>query len=173
MKLLGIFCVCGALLAITSVGATGFDSAATATNQLGVDLYRQLATSNENLCVSPYSIQSALAMTFTGAAGETRAEMAKVLHYPSQRDDAVAASFAALQRSLMELTTTTAELVKESKRFGGPSEPITLTVANRLFAQSGYEFRQPFLTLVKQHFGASFEPVDFVHDSAAVTQHIN
>ena len=59
--------------------AADSDLAATATNQLGIDLHRQLATGDENLCVSPYSIQSALAMTFAGADGETRAEMARVL----------------------------------------------------------------------------------------------
>jgi serpin B len=172
MKLPGIFCVCGALLAVTSVGATRFDPAATATNQLGVELHRQLAIGDENLCISPYSIQSALAMAFAGAAGETRAEMARVLHFPNQ-SDAIDVSFASLQHSLEEMSVETAEIAKESKRFGGPSEPITMTIANRLFAQSGYDFRKPFLAQVKQNFGAAFEPLDFVHDSPGATQHIN
>jgi serpin B len=172
MKLPGIFCVCGTLLALTSGGATRFDLAATATNQLGVDLHRQLATSDGNLCISPYSIQSALAMTFAGAAGETRAEMARVLHYPSQ-GDVIDASFDSLQHSLEEISAKTAEIATESKKIGGPSEPITISIANRLFAQSGYDFRKPFLEEVKQNFGAAFEPIDFVHDSSGATQHIN
>ncbi len=153
-------------------GATGYDTAATATNQLAVDLHRRLATGNENLCVSPYSIESALAMTFGGADGQTRTEMARVLHFPSD-GDAVQASFASLQRSLEEMSTKTVELVKEAKRFGGPSEPITLAIANRLFAQKGYDFRESFLTLVKQNYGAAFEPLDFVTDASGATQHIN
>jgi hypothetical protein len=36
-------------------GATNFGLAAMATNQLAVDLHRQPATRDENLCVSPYS----------------------------------------------------------------------------------------------------------------------
>ena len=151
--------------------AGDFDLAATATNQLAVDLHRQLATGDENLCVSPYSIESALAMTFAGAEGETRTEMARVLHLPN--DGAVPTSFSALQRSLEEMSAKTADLVKESKRFGGPSEPITLSIANRLFAQKGYNFREAFLSLVKQNYGAAFEPLDFVTDPAAATQHIN
>src|SRR5437773_1855875 len=151
--------------------AGDFDLAATSTNQLAVDLHRQLATGDENLCVSPYSIESALAMTFAGAEEETRTEMARVLHFPS--DGAVPASFSALQHSLEEMSTKTADLVKESKRFGGPSEPITLNIANRLFAQKGYDFRQAFLSLVKQNYGAAFEPLDFVADPAAATQYIN
>jgi serpin B len=172
MKRFLILQVFGALIASMSYGATGYDLAATATNQLAVDLHRQLATGNENLCVSPYSIESALAMTFAGADGETRTEMARVLHFPSDAS-AVSASFASLQHSLDEMSVKTAELVKESKRFGGPSEPITLSIANRLFAQKGYDFREPFLALVKQNFGAAFELLDFVHDSSRATQHIN
>jgi len=155
-----------------SFGATGSDLAATAINQLAVDLHRQLATGDENLCVSPYSIESALAMTFAGADGETRTEMAGVLHFPND-GDAVPASFAFLQRSLEELTRETAKIAEESKKSGGKGEAITLTIANRLFAQTGYDFREWFLTLVKQNYGAAFEPLDFVADSSGATKHIN
>jgi serpin B len=160
------------LIAAMSFGATGSDLAATAINQLAVDLHRQLATGDENLCVSPYSIESALAMTFAGADGETRTEMAGVLHFPND-GDAVPASFASLQRSLEELTRETAKIAEESKKSGGKGEPITLTIANRLFAQTGYDFRESFLTLVKQNYGAAFEPLDFVAHSSGATKHIN
>src|SRR6267142_891715 len=172
MKRFLILHVFGALLVTMAQGATSFELAAKATNELAVDLHRQLATGDENLCVSPYSIESALAMTFAGADGETRSEMARVLHFPSDAS-AVAASFASLQYSLEEMSAKTAELAKNSKEFGGPSEPITLNIANRLFAQKDYDFRQDFLSLVKQNYGAEFQPLDFVADSAAETQHIN
>ncbi len=163
--------VFGALLTTMANGATNFDLAAKATNELAVDLHRQLATGGDNLCVSPYSIESALAMTFAGADGETRTEMARVLHFGN--DAGVPASFAALQHSLEEMSAKAAELVKESKKFGGPSEPITLNIANRLFAQKGYAFRETYLSLVKQNFGGAFEPIDFVANAAAATQRIN
>ncbi len=171
MKLFLILHVFGALIAAMAYGAAESDLAATSTNRLAVDLHRQLATGDENLCVSPYSIESALAMTFAGADGQTRTEMARVLHFPSNGD--VPASFASLQHSLEEMSVKTAELVKESKRFGGPSEPITLNIANRLFAQKGYDFRNAFLSLVKQNYRAAFEPLDFVADASEATQHIN
>src|SRR5438034_1809590 len=163
--------VFGALAVRVAHGAPSFELAAKATNEIGVDLYRQLATGDENLCISPYSIDSALAMTFAGADGETRTEMARVLHFPN--DASVPASFSALQRSLEQMSAKTAELVKESKKFGGPSEPITLNIANRLFAQKGYHFREAFLSLVKQNFSGAFEPLDFVADPAGATQRIN
>src|SRR3989449_4926582 len=171
MKRLLILHVFGALSATMMQGATNFDVAAKATNELGVALHRQLATGDENLCISPYSIESALAMTFAGADGETRTEMARVLHLTN--DASVPASFAALQHSLEQMSARTAELVKQSRKFGGPTEPITLNIANRLFAQKGYAFREAFLSLVKQNFGGAFEPIDFVANAAAATQRIN
>src|SRR5438132_8796567 len=160
MKRFLILLLFGALIGAMAQSARNFELAAKATNELAVDLHRQLATGDENLCVSPYSIQSALAMTFAGADGETRTEMARVLHFPNDAS-AVPASFASLQHSLEEMSAKTAELVKQSKRFGGLSEPITLAIANRLFAQKGYDFRQAFLSLVKQNYGGAFEPIDF------------
>src|SRR6266487_5820275 len=171
MKRFLILHVFDALLVAMAHGATNFELAAKATNELAVDLHRQLATGDENLCISPYSIESALAMTFAGADRETRMEMARVLHLTN--GSTVPASFAALQDSLEQMSAKTAELVKESKKFGGPSEPITLNIANRLFAQKAYAFRETFLSLVKQNFGGAFEPIDFVANAAAATQRIN
>jgi serpin B len=171
MKRLLISNFFGALLITMAQAATNFDLAAKATNELGTDLYRQLATGDENLCISPYSIDSALAMTFAGADGETRNEMARVLHFPN--GGALPSSFSALQHSLEQMSAKTAELVAESKKFGGPSEPITLNIANRLFAQKSYHFREAYLALVEQNFGGAFEPLDFVSDPAAATQRIN
>jgi serpin B len=172
MKRLLILQLFGALVTAMAHATTNFDLAAKATNGLAVDLHRKLATHNENLCISPYSIESALAMTFAGADGDTRAEMARVLHFASDLST-VAPSFAALQHSLEEMSAKTAELTKKSKEFGGPTEPITLNIANRLFAQKDYDFRQDFLSLVKQNYGAAFEPIDFTANPAAAAQHIN
>src|SRR5881392_1593100 len=120
MKRFLISHVFDALIVTMAHGATNLDLAAKATNELGVDLHRQLATGDENLCISPYSIDSALAMTFAGADGETRTEMARVLHFGNATD--LPGSFAALQHSLEKMSAKTAELIKESKKFGGPSE---------------------------------------------------
>ena len=160
------------LASIGTLHAADFKLAANATNQLGVDLHRELAHGDENLCLSPYSIQSALAMTFAGADGETKTEMARVLHYPND-GDAIHASFAALQGSLDEMTKKTAQIAEQSKKKSGPSEPITLSIANRLFAQSGYDFRDPFRDLVKKFYGAPFETLDFKKDPEAARAYIN
>jgi serpin B len=160
------------LIASSSLHAADFDIAARATNQLGADLHRQLAHGNENLCLSPYSIQSALAMTFAGADGDTKVEMARVLHYPND-GNAIHESFAALQSSLVEMSKKTTQIAEQSKTHSGPSEPITLSVANQLFAQSGYDFSDPFQALVKKFYGAPFEILDFKKDPDAARAHIN
>src|SRR5205814_7241831 len=161
-----------AVAAAASLHAADFDLAVKATNEIGIDLHRQLARGDENLCLSPYSIQSALAMTFAGADGDTRIEMARGLHFPDD-GDAIHASFAALRSSVEEMAKKTGKLAEQSKKFGGPSEPITLGIANRLFPQTGYDFRDPFRDLVKKFYGAPFETLDFKANPEAARAHIN
>ncbi|MCX6873540.1 MAG: serpin family protein [Verrucomicrobia bacterium] len=136
-------------------------AAAQAVNALGLDLLAKGTETNANALLSPYSIQSALAMTYAGAAGDTRTQMARVLHYPAD-EAAVHQSFSGLQKALEEVAKTTAERTKNAAQRGGPSEPILLTVANRLFGQKGYEFRQAFLGLTKDSYGAPLQMMDFI-----------
>jgi serpin B len=147
-------------------------TAASAINDFGIDLLAHAAKPQENTALSPYSIQMALAMTYAGAEGRTREQMAKALHYHNDKRN-VLRSLAALQSAVAELTSRTAKLAAESKKSGGPSEPITLTMANRLFAQQGYDFRSGYLSVLKQTFVASFEALDFVKDPAGAAKHIN
>jgi serpin B len=159
-------------LVTSNIVASDYDAAASATNQFGLDLYRKLATGDENLCLSPYSIESALAMTFAGADGKTRSEMARVLHFPENGDE-IHSSFTALQKSLREMATRTAQIADESKNSGGPSDPITLSIANRLFAQKDYDFRDSFRALLKKEYDAPIEPLDFRTNTNAAREHIN
>jgi serpin B len=160
--------LCSAVLSLgTSLVVSAADNpsaAAQAVNALGLDLLAKGTDANANALLSPYSIQSALAMTYAGAAGETRTQMAKVLHYPED-ETALHQSFTDLQKALEAVTKTTAERAKIAKDQGGPGEPFVLTVANRLFGQDGYAFRQPFLELVKDRYRAPLEMMDFIHNA--------
>lgn len=149
--------------------ATVFTPATAATNQLGLELLRQLAGSQpaeSHLLISPYSIQEALAMAYAGADGDTRAEMARVLHFPGD-DATLAASFGAL-RDTLEKGAKSANAMHAAGPF-----PIELHVANRLFGQAGYAFRSPFLKLLQDGYGAPFEQVDFRHDLEPARAKIN
>ena len=138
----------------------GTHAAANAVNALGMDLLKQGVPPTENALISPYSIQSALAMTYAGADGDNKEEMAKALHY-ADAEEQLHASFAALQSALAEVTRKTGTLAEQSNRAGRPAEPVILTVANRLFGDSGYRFEQPFLDLLKGTYHAPFELMDF------------
>jgi serine protease inhibitor len=160
------------LLAASSLSAADLSkTAASAINDFGIDLLAHAAKPQENTALSPYSIQIALAMTFAGAEGGTREQMAKALHYPG--DSNVSSSFAALQKALVEMTNRTAKLAAESKKTGGPSEPITLTMANRLFGQQGYDFRPAYLAQLNETFGAPLETLDFVKSPSDAAMYIN
>ncbi len=147
-------------------------TAASSTNQFGLDLYRKIATGDSNLCLSPYSVSSALAMTFAGADGKTREEMARVLHLPQASGD-IHSSFAALNKSLEAMAEESKQATAHWKKSEKPGDPITLTIANRLFAEKGYNFQEAFLALVKNFYAAPLEPVDFSKNPEQARVHIN
>jgi serpin B len=148
------------------------DIAANSMNALGIDLLARVAKPNENALISPYSIQAALAMTYAGAAGETKIEMAKVLHYPAD-EASLHRSFAAFSREMGEAAGRSQKVVQGSEKHGGPSEPITLDVANRLYGQSGYKFRPKFLARCKDTYSAPFQVVDFTQNAEKIRSEIN
>jgi serpin B len=133
------------LIATPSLFGADADQAAAAINKLGLELHCQLPIKG-NLCISPYSIQSALAMTYLGASGNTQAEMAKVLHFPAEKKQ-LGASFQALRDSLDQAQKT--------------SPKLAMHVANRLFGQQDFAFCQPFLKQVDALFAAPLEKMDF------------
>jgi serpin B len=160
------------LLSLTaSATAATSETAAQAVNAFGLDLHRQMPKEG-NVCLSPYSIQSALGMTYLGASGVTQEEMARVLHLPADKT-ALGESFAALNAALVKAQEKSEKQVAQSKKYGGPSEALKLHVANRLFGQKGYEFRETFLSGVKSHFGAPMELMNFIKDHDGERQEIN
>lgn len=163
--------LCGAL-AGRAGAASDLQPAVDAINALGCDLLAQTAGEGGNALLSPYSIQSALAMTYAGAAGATRDEMGRVLHFGSD-EDVLHRSFSALQQTLDEVARDTARRVEQARVHGGGGDPVTLHVANRLFGQQGYAFRPDFLALVNDLYGAPLQPADFVGDAKAETRTIN
>jgi serpin B len=114
---------------------------AAATAAFGCDLFAKLRSKAGNLFFSPFSIETALAMTSAGARGETLAEMTKVLHIPAGGQSAVGD----LLRSLQP----------------GPQAKYELSIANALWMQRGMTFRQEFLAETNRHYEAATHSVDF------------
>ena len=124
-------------------------------NEFAIDLYKEIAKTEEgNIFFSPFSISSALAMTYAGARGKTAEEMAKVLHLPPEllKDDAkrLHAAFAKLNAYL-----------NAKRESDGKPRGYNLAVANRLWGQEGLSFLEPFIEVNKTFYGAGFEVVDF------------
>jgi serpin B len=117
-----------------------------------LDLYRELVADDPeaNLFFSPYSISVALAMTLAGARGETWDEMAAVLRATEGEDWHRARN--AIDQHLRRERPTIDEL-----------QPLELEIANSLWGQTGYPFRQDFLDLLASHYGTGLTLVDYAN----------
>jgi serpin B len=133
-----------------------------AINALGLDLYRAQAKSagDDNLLLSPYSIATALAMTYAGADGVTFTEMQQVLHF-SKGGPATGEAFQALSRQLTQVVSSSERQVAAMKQRGADTTPIQLLVANRLYLQQGFALRPAFLAQLAERFESTLEEVDF------------
>lgn len=118
--------------------------------QFALNLYQQLRGKPGNLFFSPYSISTALAMTYAGARGETEAQMAQVLSFPEQAKTHPA--FAHLREGMDKIDDSGA---------------VTLRIANRLWPQQSYPFLQPFLDICQTAYAAPLLPLDYSEPEAA------
>ena len=125
--------------------------------EFALDLYARLRTEEGNLILSPYSISTALAMTYAGARTETARQMADVLHFPSDQDR-LHPAFAALESTVNEASE-------------GPG--CTLHVANALWGQRGCGFLDEYLAVNREYYGATFRQVDFAQDTEEARKTIN
>ena len=115
-------------------------------NAFACDLYAQLIRdTKENLFFSPFSVSTALAMTYAGAKADTAAQIRKALRFPASQDDAHA-GFAGLLKHFDEVNR------------GGN---VQLNMANSLWPQAGAPILESFLALVKQRYGVEITPVDY------------
>ena len=127
-------------------------------NAFAFDLLKKIMATDKdkNIFFSPYSISTALAMTFAGARGNTAKEMATVLHYD------------ALGEGVHKAFHILAKDIEKSK-----TEGYQLNVANALWGQEGYGFRKDFLNLVARYYSGGFNEVDFVGETEKTRNKIN
>lgn len=118
-------------------------------------LYRNLHELEGNLFYSPYSVSTALAMTYAGARGSTAAEMATALEF-ALPDEALHAAFGARERALASAR----------------GEGVEISTANRLWGDTSESFLDSFTGLVANAYGGGLEEVDF-RDGAAAAALIN
>ena len=122
-----------------------------------LQLYQKLCDATGNLFLSPFSISTALAMTYAGARGNTAREMAEALHFSLEGEE-LHSAFADLKKNLLEV-----------ERKGG----VRLTVANALWPQRGYPFLREYLALVERYYGTTVTPMDYAKAAEQARQTIN
>ena len=115
------------------------------------DLFQGLRAQDGNLFYSPHSISVALAMTYAGAGGETASQMAETLRFllPGDR---LHPAFNALDHELASRGADARDRVGERFR---------LNIVNAVWGQRGHEFREAFLDVLAESYGAGVRPADF------------
>ncbi len=114
-------------------------------NQFTFDLFNYIEAGNENLFISPFSVSSALAMTYEGAKEKTRKEMGKVLRFPDNNEQ--------INQSFKDIISRT-QSSKDKKKY-------TFNIANSLWAQSDFEFLHSYFTTIKKYYNAPIESVNY------------
>ena len=130
-------------------------SASAAINAFGADLYAVLAKTagDGNLVFSPASIETALAMTYAGAAGPTADEMAKTLHFGLQGD--------ALHQAFNSLDSLLESRSWQGKDPEGKDQGVLVKTANSLWAQKDLAFEKLFLDTLAANYGAGVRLVEY------------
>jgi len=150
---------------------------ASGNNAFALELYAKLRERKGNLFFSPYSISTALAMTYAGARGETEAQMARVLHFPTRTSGAgyepnKEQSEAEPAWCQKRFHSTFGAIIKDLNTRGDKGG-YELSVANALWCQKGYGFLKEFLGLIESNYGGGFNEVDFARAAESVRQTIN
>ena len=116
-----------------------------AVNAFAFDLFKKLSDSsenNENLFYSPYSVFTALAMTYEGARNNTAAQMENVLHIEQDND-----SFHEYMQSLYNYLNNNAE--------------YNISTANALWPDFGFELLPQYEQTILDYYGGHSEPVEY------------
>ncbi|MBW3013092.1 serpin family protein [Candidatus Woesearchaeota archaeon] len=125
-----------------------------ANNQFAFDLYHKYKGQSGNIFYSPYSISTALAMTYEGAGGKTAEEMQNVFHFPDEETRRPA--FARIYN----------EINKKDKSY-------KLNTANALWAQEDFNFLPEYMGMIEQYYGGRATNLDFIGDAEGSRQTIN
>jgi serpin B len=122
----------------------------------GYDLYRKVGVADGNLCLSPYSVGSALFTAYAGARTVTEAEMAAVMHLAGDRDE-LCRSFSALRSHIGAV---------------GRRGDVELSLAGSIWCERGRTLLDEFLDAGTGH-RAEVSYLDFRSAPEAAREEIN
>ncbi|KAI0241170.1 serpin family protein [Lamellibrachia satsuma] len=130
---------------------------AAANSKFALRLYDKIVkdSTGDNVFFSPFSISTALAMTYSGARGQTAREMCQTLEFCQLQFDIHAV-----------FRNTLASLNRAHSQY-------TLTLANAVFVKRGYHTFPSFRNLLTNSYSAGFRELDFHGDPSGSAQYIN
>ena len=133
----------------------GIQQVVAANNQFAFEFYSNLSKSESgNIFFSPYSIFSALAITYEGARGQTAEEMKSVFHFPES--SALRPNFAAVYNKV-----------------NAPSGEYELRSGNAIWVQYDYPILANYKNNVERYYGGKAAALDFVKEPEKSRQTIN
>ena len=159
LAMAALFAAASGLLAQNqTVERNGLSMVVDSNNEFAVDFYKTLnkAGAGKNIFVSPYSISTALAMTYEGSRNNTQKQMAAVLHFnfpDADRQEGFSA------------------LLAQTK--AGPGKHYKLDVANALWGQKDYHFEPAFTATIDKFYGGGFYTVDYKGNKSGTIERIN
>lgn len=124
-----------------------FDTVVGANNQFAFDLYSEYRSEKGNIFFSPYSISTALTMTYEGARGKTAEEMQEVLRIPKSDE-----------KRRLESAKIYDQMNKGNKEY-------KLSTANALWAQKDYQFLEEYINNVEEYYGGKTTNLDFIRET--------
>ena len=147
MKKIEIIFILNFILFISLINAQNTDEIASGNNQFAIKLYSELKSENQNknILFSPFSISTALAMTYAGARNETEKQMSKTLNF-----------------SLDQTNFHINYKLLNKKIKNSAQDNITLNIANSIWAQENYKFLDSFFNEVTTNYNAKIKNVNFI-----------
>lgn len=133
-------------------------------NEFALDLYERICEmeGSGNIFFSPYSISSALGMTYSGARGQTASDMAEVLHFTLPAES--------INTAFHSITET---LSSGSLHGTDSGDPFTLSISNGLWVQNGFDLLDEYVAEVTGYYSASVRNLDFSGDTEGSREIIN
>ena len=128
------------------ISTQGLSNVVEANNKFAIDLYPKYRADEGNIFFSPYSISTALAMTYEGARGQTAEEMQKVFYFPEDSNT--------MRNGYANLY---AEINKPGKKY-------KLSAANALWAENDFQFLDEYSNVVDQYYNSKVTNLNFKQD---------
>jgi serpin B len=148
----------------------GLKALARGINRFGCELNNRLTKDEPgSLFFSPFSIETALAMTAAGARGRTLEEMQQVLHLPPNNPHDL---FGDLLGHLNGPVYIKPDPAQKSRPIAPVPRPYELTIANAIWAMKDFPWNKEFVELTRKNYGAGLVEVNFA-ESEAARQRIN